>query len=38
MDMFRTAVKADQLSERESKQEGREAVARGWSGAQQEHQ
>ena len=34
--MFRTAVKADQLSQRESEQEGREAV-RGQSGAQQEH-
>ena len=33
MHMFRTAVKADQLSQRESEQEGREAAARGQSGA-----
>ena len=38
MDMFRTAVKAGQLSQRESQQGGGEAAARGRPGAQQERQ
>ena len=36
--MFRTAVKAGQLSQRESEQGGGEAASRGWPGAQQECQ